>query len=398
MKFNDFYRPPINTMLRNFWHSRIRHTQFPLTAESLMAAAENMTKLAHWPEGHGHESLEILLSSFNNEASLSYYGKRWLYNDTLLALSNQLYNQNYMNNNPDINMVKISKPIIIIGLPRSGTTFLHNLIAQNNTMQVPNFWKLIAPVQSTDIKNKSQTIHRAEYALKQFYSLQPKMRAIHETSVRGPEECFVLFRNARMDPFFSITGNIPSYINWFLNTNLDASYQYYHQQLQIIQGRNNEQPWVLKSVMHLLGLDSLLKVFPDARIVFLHRNPKKALTSWCSLAAMMQRVMTEKVDMALIGQVQMNLFAEAIKRTQLVQKSLKKEQVYHVNYDDLMSDPVFITRDIFQHFNVDIDSSFENKANAWLGDNQQFKHGKHPYSIKDFSLDEEEIASRLNWS
>ena len=214
-------------------------------------------------------------------------GRLALRQECLRLLSNRLHMQEDLQRCPRIAHTPIKKPLVIVGLPRTGTTVLHHLLAQDPSARVPRLWELLQPSPPPCPGTVATEPRRKRGGADDSQSLcpRPAFPGAPSLSATGPEECVFLFQQTFMSVVFEAYGEVPDYINWLLHQDLTPAYRYYRQQLQVLQWRWPGDHWVLKSPHHLFFLDVLLTVFPDACVVQTHRDPATALASLCSLMA-----------------------------------------------------------------------------------------------------------------
>jgi hypothetical protein len=204
-----------------------------LSASALMAAAQRRTGLADWGDASFREAFRRLLAAYERTANLHLLGRLALRHECLRLLSNRLRIQDDLKRFPLIEQTPVRKPLVIVGLPRTGTTVLHHLLAQDPSARFPRLWELLqpspppypgAPTPEPRLKQAEQMRHRA-------LVLAPHFQALHPLSATGPEECLFLFQNTFMSVVFEAYGEVPDYITWLLQQDLTPAYRSYQQQL-----------------------------------------------------------------------------------------------------------------------------------------------------------------------
>ena len=366
----------------------------PLEEAILLAEAQRVTGLKDFGDDSFRVPLQILLKSLNQEAHLNFFGRTLLQQYLLRLLVNRLRIQEDFKRYPEIARVKIKQPLFILGLPRSGTTFLHNLLSQDASSRWLHLWEMYNPSPSPDYltRETDPRISEAEKLVTLFNSLAPQLSAIHYLNPNGPEECNVLFEHDLVSILFELRANVPSYSEWLLNQDLLASYRYYRQQLQLLAWKWSGERWVLKAPVHLRYLSALITVFPDARIIYTHRNPLKVLPSLCSLCALIRGIYTDHLDLRAIGQQWLNSLAIGIERSMQMRQTIPAQQIYDLNYLDLVSEPIETVRQIYDYFDYDFNPDLENNLKQYITQNPQHKHGVHRYSLEQFGLKESQVT------
>ena len=365
----------------------------PLEETTLLAEAQRTTGLEDFGDENFRVPLHILLDSLNKEANLNFMGRTILQKYILQLLINRLKIQEELTNNPEIAKVEIKNPLFILGLPRSGTTLLHNLLCQDSSSRWLHLWEMYNPCPPPDYATRETDprIEEAEKLVTLFNALAPQLATIHSLDHNAPEECNVLFEHCLAGILFELRTNIPSYSEWLFNQDLLDSYRYYRQQLQLFSSKWSGR-WVLKAPFHLNYLSSLITVFPDARIIYTHRNPLKVLPSLCSLSASIRGIYTDELDFQAIGQHWFNWLAKATEKSMQMRQSIPAHQIYDLNYPDLVSDPTETVRQIYEYFGYEFNSDLENNLKQYMTQNPQHKHGVHRYSLEQFGLEANKVA------
>lgn len=392
------YRPS-SLRFVNWAGSTLRRIGVPLvelSEESMLAAAVRQTGLSDWGDQRFRVALRTLINSLETEANLNFFG-RYLYQDMCSRLlSNRLRIQADLNRHPEILEVPIHRPLFITGLPRTGTTLLHNLLAQDPANRWLVYWELLSPSPPPD-RLTSETdprIESAEKMVKQYNSLAPQLASAHALNARGPEECNSLFEHEFISIIFELSAHIPTYVEWMVAQNMVATYQYYRQQLQLLSWKNRGDRLLLKAPAHLFSLDALLTVFPDACIVQTHRNPLKVLPSICSLSAIARGIYTDRVDLKVVGEHWTNRLANAFEHAIKV-RDADPNRFFDVNYNTLVQDPIGTVRQIYEYFGYNYNQRIEENIKTWISQNPQHKHGVHRYSLEQFGLDSNVVNHRF---
>ncbi|MBW4575316.1 MAG: sulfotransferase [Aphanothece sp. CMT-3BRIN-NPC111] len=393
------YRPQWLRLV-NWAGSTLRRSGVPianLSEESLLSAAQRQTKLSDWGDESFRVPLRILLASLEKEANLSFVGRYLLQQYLIRLLVNRLRIQDDLKRHPEILQVPIVKPLFVIGLPRTGTTFLHNLLSQDPSSRWLHLWELFSPSPPPDYQTRETDprIQDAEKLVKRYNYLAPKFASAHYLNPKGPEECNNLFEHEFVSLLFEFRANIPSYTEWLAAHDMVAPYRYYRQQLQLLAWRYPGDHWALKAPAHLFSMDALLAVFPDACIVQTHRDPLKVLPSICSLNAMARGIYTDQVDLTGVGEHWLNRLANAIERAMQARDSADPARFYDVNYGALVQDPIGTVRQIYEYFGYNFNTQMEENINKWIAQNPQHKHGIHKYSLKQFGLDARVVNQRF---
>lgn len=370
-----------------------------LSAAILMAQAQAQSGLADWGDDHFREGMQILLAACVNEANLSNQGQRWLQHDILHWLTNRLQIQATLKASPEILDVPVQRPIFILGLPRTGSTLLHRLLAQDENGRVPVLWELSRPAPPPRPETRTTDPRIAQVAdeiARTIQRLIPDMATKHLIDVEAPEECNSLFQDCFACYATGIFYHVPTYLAWLGQQDLTAAYQYYKTQVQILTYHYPGRTWISKNPDHLLGIDAILKVFPDASMVYLHRDLSEVFGSLCSLLhSLLNMWRAEPFAPKEIGPIVLNMLAPTVDRALRERKQANPAHFYDLQYTDLTADPLGAVERIYDYFGYVLSPASRTQMQSWLAQNQQHKHGEHHYQLEEFGLTTDMVHARL---
>lgn len=303
------------------------------------------------------EGLEVLLRACREEADLSlfgYFGTRW---DIRRFLTNLLRFRHEEKRNPKILQSRIQQPIIITGLPRSGTTFLHTLLAADPANAAPRVWQLIHPypdgANKTDRDNRRRRVDRQ---LRMFQLLAPGFRRMHPIRAISPQECSEINAHVFASLRFDTTYSVPSYRRWLDEIGHLDGYRFHRRFLQHLQHQEDSRRWVLKCPDHIFALATIREIYPDARFVFVHRDPLRVLASLFRLTEVLRRPFTRRLDRCALARQECERWFKA---TELMIRAADEEPfhepIFHIHFRDLVSDPVRAVKRLYEHFRLSLD-------------------------------------------
>jgi hypothetical protein len=289
---------------------------------------------------------------------------------------------------------KIVAPLFIVGLPRTGTTILHGLLEQDPTNRSPLSWEVQFPVPPATPETWETDPRIAEHQkiLDQLFKLVPGFAAMHPMGATMPQECVAVFTMCFMSEQLQVQFNVPSYQAWLDEQDMRPTYEFHRHFLQHAQsGGVQGGRWVLKSPAHLHLIETLLDVFPDARIVHTHRDPIKVCASVASLTATLRGASTDAIDLHEIGRQQLDWWAKLIGSSLEQRRRLrhKSEQFFDVKMSETVSDPLDVVRRMYAHFDYPLTDEVEARMLAFMKENTRDKHGSHTYTPEDFGIDPE---------
>lgn len=367
-----------------------------LSVKPLLDAACRQTKLSDWGDESFIEGLETLARSFQAEANLNLIGKMNEEQEMMRRLTNRLYIQRLLTDHPEIKERPISRPLFILGLPRTGTTLLHRLLMQDAAVRAPLLWELLRPAPSNagQSDNSKSRIRAAEWLVRGQKLFMPGLDAIHSLEAHEPDECIFVLQNSM---YYAVRGHIPTYMEWLRQHDMVADYQYYKQTLQVLDWQRSAPCWVLKSPYHLLSLDALLEVFPDACIVQLHRDPKKVIPSWCSLVREVQQVSSLNLNEQRIGQTWVDVWSEGMAHALHVREGANRAQFYDIYYDNLVRDPVGEVARLYRYFDFPWNADTEQSMCDWLALDRKKRKHVHDYSLEQYGLTPQSVDERFHF-
>lgn len=351
----------------------------------LIEAAKRRTGLDDFGGGEFFEPLSRLLESCQREARLNVIGKIALRTDVTRTLCNRLSIQRDRELHPEIATQDIREPLFIVGLPRSGTTLLHILLAADPAHRVPLTWEVMTPSPPTD-DNKERRVRHARQSLSSLRWLAPTFERVHATGAHLPQECVSLMSPSFLSDQFDTMYNVPSYRAWFLKQDLRPAYEFHRRFLQHLQHRHRAQRWILKAPTHMFALPTLLSIYPDARFVQTHRDPIEAIASVSSLISILRGVFSDAVDPVQIGRDALDYWVEAIANFAGERDRLPPQQVCDLHYADIRRDPIGAVRRLYEYFGWSLASETEERMRSVLASQSQTENGNHRYHPSQFGL------------
>ena len=376
-----------------------------LSEERLLHVAQRKTGLSDFGDDGFRMPLRTLIRSYNEEGGLACIARLIMRRKISAALVNRLLVTNALHRHPEILQVPIRRPIFIVSLPRTGTTFLHKLLAQDPHARPLLAWETLMPARRpADIdRGLDPRIKRAQCLVKVLMSLAPALRTIHDIDPQGPEECGMLLQNT----FVHAAQVSPIYREWYLRQPvevIEAAYREYRQQLQLLHWeRPHEGHWLLKSPLHLYAIGALRPVFPDAAIILIHRDPRRAIASMGSFLSVADDVLTDDAGgddterRAAPGPLVVRWVAEGLRRAEAARAHVEPGRLYDMYYHELVADPLGAVQRLYAHFGYPYTREFETRASAWLMEHPQHKHGEHRYDLEQLGLDHRMIEDTFSW-
>jgi len=359
----------------------------------LLEEAERRTGLSDFGDSGFLEPLGRLLDSFENEAGLTLLGRIAARQDVLRLLGTRLQLVDDQKRQPEILAEEIGRPLFVTGLPRTGTTLLHGLLAQDPEYRAPLNWEVMFPSPPAARHRNDRRIELAARQLRWFHRLAPEFRKIHPIGALLPEECLIITSPSFTSFQFQTSHGVPSYQAWLESQDLRPSYEMHRRVLQNLQRHGRRSRWVLKAPAHLYGIEAILAVYPDAGIVFTHRDPLQVVPSTASLHFELRSVFSDTVDAAGVGAEVSRRWAVGMERALAARDATpdSSSRFYDVHYADLMRDPIATVRRLYLHFGSQLSDAAEARMRSFLARNPKDKHGRHRYSLEQFGLNAEQV-------
>jgi hypothetical protein len=371
-----------------------------LNEAELMERAARGTGLSDFGADDFLEPLRVLLHACEREAALTFVGRLAARRSILRLLEQRLWIEDYRKRHPEIAMQAIRRPLFIISLARSGTTFLHRLLGQDPDNRVPLSWELMFPIPPPERQSyeTDERIARAERELQLFDRfLAPKLRLVHEVGARLPEECLMIMAPSFRSFQFTSMYDIPSYQEWMEQHDLGPGYAYHRRVLQTLQWRCAGERWVLKAPAHIFGIDEIFANYPDAGIIHIHRDPLEVAASLASLTAALYAAFSDRIDGRRVARDGIECMHRGVERYLPARdrEPARRERFLDVDYRDFTADPMKTARQIYDFFGIPLTEQAETRMERFIKQNPKGKHGHHDYSLAQFGIDREVESPRF---
>jgi hypothetical protein len=369
-----------------------------LKSEDLLAAAVRQAGLQDWGDSRLEDALTALLESVNQQGKLTLFGRFALSQFLIGNLSSRLRIIEVLKRFPEIQQQKIQRPIFITGWHRSGTTHLHNLVALHPNLRAPLFWELRHPCPTLNPKTADprKQIRSVRLDSKIHSYLAPGFSNIHPLEAEKPEECLHLFDKACAGTTSFFMTEAKSFAWWLLDHGIQHGYDFYKIQLQLLNWLRPGRQWVLKWPYHLWHLETLLKTFPDATVIHLHRDPCQTIPSVCSLAAAARAPFCESIDDAALGEFWLDYCETGLKRGFRARQKADANQFIDIRYLDLKKDPLSVIGQVQNIISLDGFEAWTRSIEINLKADREKQLQPHHYTPAQFGLETDQIRERFS--
>jgi len=370
-------------------------------ADELMAAASEATGgLTDFGEPQSFmPGLTILLTALDSDGiRFTPRGHAYVYQMLVGNLVARLLTEQGWKENPYCLQQDIGRPLIIIGIPRTGTTALHKLLSVDPQFQGLQRWLTTFPMPRPPRSEwETNRWYQACVAgLDEFFAAVPGLRAAHDLRADDVDECLDVLKQNFCSNFFGSCINIPSYDKWWLRQSEAPAYQRLYRVLQLIGANSPEKTWLLKNPGHLANVGLLLDIFPDACIVQTHRDPVKAMPSVCSVLTFGRSIIEgDQTRVDDIGERELAYWGKAVEEAEKA-RMRAPEQFLDIVHGDFHSDPMRVVKNIYNYFGLKLLADVASAMTDRIARNPEGSHGQHDYTLEDYGLTEVAIRQRFD--
>jgi hypothetical protein len=362
-----------------------------LVVDELIEEAQRRTGLERFDRETFREGLGILVSDINRDERPEPLVERT--REVLIkALIDRLKATAYLEGRPELLERPIKRPVFVFGIPRTGTTLLSNLLAADPAHRSPLTWEIddpVPPPTAATLYTDPRAATRLE-AERKMLAARPDMGKYYRNSAIYPNECAFIMAHDFKSLMWESRGKLPNYRDWIFQTDVTSAYEYHKRFLQLLQA-DAPGVWNLKLPSHALNIPTLLKIYPDARLIWIHRDPVTATGSLCSLITLAHQGFRGKIDVEWLGQNCPWQAAQHSNRIMDARDALGEDRIIDVHYADLMRNPMEAMRTLYASLGDELTSAADAGMRAWLNDNPQDKFGKHEYKLARFGLSEHTV-------
>ena len=346
------------------------------------------------------EGLERLLASIKAEARLNEQGHAFAEHQIVGYLGWRLKVEHWYALRPEIDAEEITSPLIGLGLPRTGSTALSGMLGEDPLVRSIRAWESSAPCPPPESSTEHTDPRIAEQAARMSFMDQfaPRLKQMLPISPTAPSECQEFMAYDFRSQIFQASLRIPSYINWLNNeADLVPTYRYVKRVLKLLQWRCPPKRWRLKSPSHILFIDALDEVFPDARYWMTHRDVTEVLPSVVDLYTELSKAFTDELDVAHIARINLDWTELGLRRVAAFRDRGSDHRFFDVDFFEFQQDPLAVISRLYRFLGEDLSDIARERMLIWRKNSPRDKHGRHEYDPSDLGLDMTEVISRYEF-
>ncbi len=343
------------------------------------------------------EGLEVLVHSLNTEAMLNEMGVGAMSDQIVGYLVNRLEVEQWYTRHPEIDDQEIVAPLFGLGLPRTGSTALSFLLAQDPARRSLRVWEAAEPCPppETATEHSDPRIALAQAGIDFTNEMFTGFAGMLPSAADGPQECLLPMALDFRSLIFEGMTAIPSYSEWLLLCDMEPAYRYHQRVLKLLQWRCPPDRWWLKSPAHLLSIDALNAVYPDARFVMTHRDVGKVLPSVCALYSTLTTVLTERSDPVAIGAHSCETWRTALERLIDFRDRGNEDRFHDLFFEAVQRDPIGQVTQLYGELGDDLSDEARQRMQTWWAEQSRERSGPGSYPPEAYGLDPTTIAKQF---
>lgn len=371
---------------------RIAH----LNAGEILDRAHSLTGVA-LNDSVPKTGLETLVTSLKDEAELSLFGRFAVRNVLRRAAESRLNIEGALRSMDECGRHAIREPVIIIGMPRSGTTILHALLQFDRNHRAPLSWECLLPYPAPRAEDYEacERLNTVRREFEQLFRLVPDFKKKHYMEADSPQECIGITALNFASYQFLAMAYVPTYLEWFMSMDHTQNLRWHKTFLEFLQsGGVVAMRWLLKSPVHMMRLSAVFDVYPDAKVIATHRHPSQVVPSTASLISSMRSLYSDAEDTRRTGREQLRTWSVFLNRFLSDRNHLNKDdQIVDIQFELFKRNQMSVVDSIYERFGWDLHPEDRERMQQFLREQPHGKHGVHEYSLEEFDISSKELTS-----
>ena len=367
------------------------------TVDELIAQARERTGLQDLGPESFHEGLTVLIEGAHSCGRFNELGIAVIEDQAVGFLATRLEIEDWYARHPEIDEQEIAPPLFGLGLPRTGSTALSYLQAEDPATRSLRTWETNSPTPPPDpaTEDTDPRIAEAEAAIAVIDQMAPKFKSMLPRSPTGPNECLQFMCLDFKSSMFAALGDNEPYEEWFDSCDVVSTYEYHQRVLKLLQWKYEPRPWRLKSPAHMHTLDALLTVYPEATFVMTHRDIANVIPSVVSLLDATSEVLREGDLAPDFAARQAGFWERALRKTLDYRDDGHEDRFFDIAFTDMRTDPVAQMERLYAWSGDELTDEVTERMTTWWSTNPRDKQGVHEYHPEEYGIDLDELRAQF---
>jgi hypothetical protein len=363
------------------------------SADQLEDGARSASGLGDFGSPYYREGLERTVEALNDEAELNELGRVMQHATISNALIQRLKIVDAYKQHPEIAEEIVEGPVVVLGLPRTGTTALSQLVAADPQFRSLRTWESQAPTPPPEAatQHSDPRIAQAADGIAMIEQMFPDFRATVNSEAEAATECQDLMGMSFRTFHFDGVVRVPGYVEWLMRSDMRETYIFHRDVLKLLQWHCKPNLWHLRTPVHMFALEAFVEAYPNAKFLWSHRDPAKVLGSVCSLIAYIRSWSSDRKDPEELGAEQLAWWAEATRRAMAFRQKFGGERFVDVSFADLQTDPVHTVAAGYQQLGLTFTDSARARVREWADSHKPGHRGTHTYDLADYGLTPDQV-------
>lgn len=368
------------------------------SADDLEDGARAATGLDDFGSSYYREGLERTIHALNTEAELNDLGRVMQHATISNALIQRLKIVETYKQHPEIADEVVAGPVVVLGLPRTGTTALSQLVSADPQFRSLRTWESQAPTPPPEVatQHSDPRITQCANGIGMIEQMFPDFRTMTNSEAEAATECQDLMGMSFRTFHFDGVVRVPGYVEWLLKSDMRETYVFHRDVLKLLQWHCKPNLWHLRTPVHMFALDAFVDAYPNAKFLWSHRDPAKVLGSVCSLIAYIRSWSSDRKDPEELGAEQLAWWAEGMRRAMEFRRKFGDGRFVDVSFAALQTDPVTTVADSYERLGLTFTDSARGKVQEWAKGHQPGQRGTHTYDLADYGLTPEQVREAFS--